>query len=118
MKRLVKRRKTASSIGSPYIHKKINELITTDTNHNKNMSSQEFLVAKQLLADLPIVPTSERIYDLTDQLKLGLLDFLMEDGVFDVKTCHDNWKTCLEATKEYLRGIGILNSDSEGGVIL
>ena len=79
------------------------------------MSSEEFLVAKQLIADLPVIPTSERIYDLTDQLKLGLLDDITGE-TFNRQACYDNWKECLKLTKEYLRGINILCSDEEGGI--
>ena len=117
LKRLCKRKTADADIGSPYVHHKINDLLIKDTNMSKNMSSEEFLVAKQLLADLPIVPTSERIYDLTDQLKLGLLDDVT-DGTFNRKACYDSWETCLDLTREYLRGIGILCSEANGGVKL
>ena len=97
------------------MHHVVNNLITNDTNMSKNMSSEEFLVAKQLLADLPMIPTSERIYDLTDQIKLGLLESVTGEK-FNRQDCYDNWQTCLNLTKQYLRGINILCANEEGGV--
>ena len=63
-----------------------------------------------------MIPTSERIYDLTDQLKLGLFDELFQDEDFNRQRCYDNWQWCLDTTKEYLRGIGILCSNEKGGM--
>jgi hypothetical protein len=100
MKRL---RRIAAQIGSPYIHRIVNDLITTNTNSSKNLSDVEFLIAKQIIADLPITPTSERIYDLTDQIKIGLFN-----DICDITEVYDHWPECLDRTKDYLKSIGIL----------
>ena len=100
MKRL---KKTAAPIGSPYIHRVVNDLITTNTNSSKNLSDIEFLIAKQLLADMPIIPTSERLYDLTDQLKLGLFD-----DICTMEDVYNHWPECLDRVREYLKSINIL----------
>lgn len=97
--------KRLSNHVSPYTHLVVNETVV-NSNTNKTYANPYFLLAKQLLADLPITPTSERIYDLTQQLHIGLLDGVC--NINDTKNVDKNWALCLNTVEEYLRSIGIL----------
>lgn len=115
MKRL---RKMAcdQGLGSPYIHHIINDIVINDST-KKHLSDESFLLAKMLLADIPMIPTSERIYDLRDQINNGLFNDIV-GGEANRHTCKQYWKECLFKTREYLRNNGYLCSDEDGGVIL
>ena len=97
--------KRLSNHVSPYTHDVVTTLVDApDGNLSRKMNAKEsFLIAKQILADLPIVPTGERIYELTQQIQMGLLD---EVCPFD--QVREHWKECVDCVERYLRNINVL----------
>ena len=88
---------------SMYTSRVINDLVVNGGDR-RNRATLEFVTAKKLLADLPIIPTGERVYELTQQLRMGLLDDIC-DG--DLANAEKHWPECVEAVRQYLLGIGI-----------
>lgn len=87
---------------SPYTHGVVNDIVENQSTKS-DYARPEMVLAKQLLADIPIVPTSERIYDLTEQIQLGLLNEICQPA--DAK---EHWQECLNCTIEYLRAVNAL----------
>jgi hypothetical protein len=97
---------------SPQMHNAVTDHIQGDHNVTKRLfSNYNFMIAKRLLADLPIVPTNERAYELTQQIQMGLFD-----DISSVEEAEQNWDAWLTRTIEYLKSIGIFigNGDYEG----
>jgi len=107
-KNLVKRllKKTAHDNNfSKRIHKEI-ELRTINGDNNRSKYEQAnmiFVIAKRLVADLPIVPTNDVIYSIVDDIQVGLYDDL---GT--IETCDQNWDKWLKRTVEILQAQGRL----------
>lgn len=87
---------------SPYAHKVVNTLVE---HYNARVINADpsFVLAKQFLADLPVTPTNERVYELTQQIQNGLLD-----SVCDIKDAYNHWEDCLNVVDNYLRSIKVL----------
>jgi len=98
---------------SPQVHNAVTEQITRDNpivpkstfdDATKRLySNYNFMIAKKLLADLPIVPTNERAYELTEQIQIGLYQ-----DISPVEEAEQHWDAWLERTVVYLHSIGIL----------
>lgn len=86
---------------SPYTHGIVNDIVF-DQSTKRDYARPEMVLAKQLLADLPITPTSERIYDLTEQIQIGLLGDICE-----VADAHEHWQECIDRVNEYLLSINV-----------
>ena len=100
--RLTRRRASDhSTVGSPYVSRVI-EGIVSEGDTVRTLANPAFVLAKQLLAALPIIPTGERVYDLTQQLQVGLLD-----DVCPLSEVGDHWDECVEAVRKYLVDIGV-----------
>ena len=85
---------------SPAMHEEVNRHVV-DGNNTRSLEQQaqmEFVIAKRLLASLPITPTNERVFDLANDLQNGLFADLG-----DVFTCEQNWQDWVERTSELLR---------------
>lgn len=101
MKRLVK---TANSV-SPFIHRVVNDKIVFNPTPSVDNA---MLIAKQALADLPIVPTGERVYELAQEIRHGLLDNIGgPDHAHDSK---ETWESCIDIVERHLIEIGALVS--------
>lgn len=104
MKRLIKKANHSFS-SSKRIHKEI-ELRTINGDNNRSKYEQAnmtFVIAKRLIADLPLTPTNDLIYSVVDDIQVGLYDDL---GTID--TCENNWKDWLVRTIEILQAQGRL----------
>ena len=107
MKRLLKR-SASSDNGSNFskrLHREI-ELRTIDGDNNRSkyeQASMIFVVAKRLIADLPLVPTNDLVYSIVDDIQVGLYDDLG-----NVDNCESNWDQWLQRTVEILQAQGRL----------
>lgn len=100
MKRLV-----ANNNLSKRIYKEI-ELRTINGDNNRSKYEQAnmtFVIAKRLIADLPLTPTNDLIYSIVDDIQVGLYDDL---GT--IETCEKNWSDWLKRTIEILQAQGRL----------
>lgn len=105
MKRLLKKASDDGSSFSKRLHKEI-ELRTINGDNNRSKYEQAnmtFVVAKRLIADLPLTPTNDLIYSIVDDIQVGLYDDL---GT--VNTCDNNWDQWLKRTIEILKAQGRL----------
>lgn len=101
MKRLEKK----ANFTSPRMHREV-ELHTINGDNNRSKIEQAnmtFVIAKRLIADLPLVPTNDLLYSIVDDIQVGLYDDL---GT--VETCDKNWDEWLERTLYILRSQGKL----------
>ena len=99
------RRVTAGAYPDGVFVSRVRHDLVQNSCDRKIRAELEFVTAKQLLADLPIIPTGERVYELTQQLRMGLLDDIC-DG--DLANAKQHWPECVDAVRQYLLGIGIL----------
>lgn len=90
---------------SPQMHKEVDKYISdpTQTHSQVIKASETYLLARRLLQDLPIVPTSERIFELAQEIEIGLFDDLGP-----VEKAEANWDAWKERTKEILKAQKIL----------
>jgi len=87
----------------PYTHDVIEANVSTDEEYLRRLRGNEaFLIAKKILADLPLVPTGNVTYLLTQQIQDGLLDNVC--AISDVK---NHWHECLDVAEKYLKGVEI-----------
>lgn len=93
--------KRLSNHVSPFTHNVVTSLVKQSATRQISSNSAH-LVAKQLLADLPLVPTGGLVFNLTQQIQLGLLD-----EICPIEDAHSHWQECLDLTTKYLKGIGI-----------
>ena len=109
--------KRLSNHVSPFTHNVVTSIVK-DSATRQLASDEAHLVAKQLLADLPLVPTGGLVLNLTQQIQFGLLDevcpiemdYKVEDVIKEVcpiENVHEHWQECLDLTTKYLKGIGI-----------
>lgn len=99
-------KKKANNV-SPAVHEEVNRHVV-DGNNTRSLEQQaqmEFVIAKRLLACLPITPTNERIFELAQDLRSGLFDDLG-----DVFNCEQNWEEWVERTYELLRARKVIIS--------
>ncbi len=99
--RLMKR--TANEVGM-FAHRVVNDIVE-EQNTRKNAANNAYVLAKKLLAALPIVPTGERVWELTQTLQMGLLDDITGGNLDNVND--DNWQACVAAVRQYLFDIGV-----------
>lgn len=106
MSKLRQRLKEANNV-SPSIHKEVEKHVPGgDNNRSKERQSRyEFLLAKRLLAALPIVPTNDRVYDLIQDILIGLYDDISTPEEAESK---ENWDAWVQRTVDILRSKGIL----------
>lgn len=92
---------------SPRMHKEVElHAINGDNNRSKvQQANRQFLIAKRLLADLPLVPTNNLVYSIVDDMQVGLYDDLG-----DIASCDKNWDEWLNRTAELMRAEGYLLS--------
>jgi RAB protein geranylgeranyltransferase component A len=93
--------KRLSNHVSPYTHNVVTSIVDKSSTRLIN-SNESYLLAKQILADLPIVPTGERVYELTQQIQMGLLD-----EVCPISEVKQHWQECLDTVERYLKSIGV-----------
>lgn len=103
--RLLKKASNDGSSFSRRLHKEI-ELRTINGDNNRSKYEQAnmtFVIAKRLIADLPLTPTNDLVYSIVDDIQVGLYDDL---GT--VNTCDNNWQDWLNRTIEILQAQGRL----------
>jgi uncharacterized protein HemY len=90
---------------SPQMHKEVDKFITdpTQTHSQVIKASDAHLLARRLLQDLPIVPTSERIFELAQEIEIGLFDDLGP-----IEEAFNNWDAWKQRVKELLKAQKIL----------
>lgn len=88
---------------SKQIHEEVNGIIKDRNATLKTQSNSAFLIAKQLIDELPLVPTNDRVYDLTQDIMLGSFS-----DISDVSEAKKYWNKWVERTKEILHGKGII----------
>ncbi|MFW6015678.1 MAG: hypothetical protein ACOCRK_04515 [bacterium] len=100
-------KKVANNV-SPSMHKEVEKFVPGgDNNRSKEIGSRmEFIIAKRLLAELPIVPTNDRVYDLVQDILIGLFDDISS---IDDAESKDNWQAWIDRTREILKSKGILD---------
>lgn len=90
---------------SPWMHEQVEKQMTNakgDTT-KKNQSKYEFVIAKRLLMELPIVPTNERVYQLVQDIYIGLFD-----DISPIEEAERHWDMWKKRTMEILENTGIL----------
>lgn len=93
--------KRLSNHVSPYTHDVVTHVVSAQDTKLIH-SNDAFLIAKQILADLPLVPTGERVYELTQQIQMGLLN-----DVCPLNEVYNHWQECLDVVESYLKGIKV-----------
>ena len=93
---------------SPFMHEKVNTHITSEPSGIQTkveQSSMSFVIAKELMAALPLVPANEVLYNLVQDIEMGHYDDIssIEDAMKD-----ENWENWKERTKELLIAKGLL----------
>ena len=89
---------------SPRIHREVEEIISSDEIRTKVLlSKMEFLIAKRLLAELPIVPTNERLYELAQDIHLGFFE-----DISSIDEADKHWEAWVERTNDLLQSKHIL----------
>ena len=93
---------------SPFMHEKVNQHITSEPSGIQTkveQSSVAFVIAKELMAALPLVPANEVLYNLVQDIEMGHYDDIsnLEDAMKD-----ENWENWKERTKELLIAKGLL----------
>jgi len=86
---------------SPFTHNVVTDLVKYSAS-NQIASSEAHSLAKQILADLPLIPTGHLTYNLTQQIQFGLLD-----EVCPIEDAKSHWKQCLAVVSKYLKDMGI-----------
>lgn len=84
------------------------EIVEKEVTNQENKSgyfATAFDLAKALLAELPIVPTSDRVYELVQDIERG--DY---DDISPIENAKEHWEEYVGRTKEILRGRRILIS--------
>ena len=72
-----------------------------DNLRSKSMlANRQFLIAKRLIAALPLVPTNDLTYNLLDDIQAGFYD--------DLGEAEDNWDAWVQRTVELLVAEGRL----------
>ena len=90
---------------SPQMHKEVDKYIEdpTQTHTQVVRANNAMLLARRLLQDLPMVPTNERIFELAQEIEIGLFDDL---GTLE--EAEKNWQAWKDRTVEILKAQKIL----------
>lgn len=91
---------------SPKMHEEVNQHITAEPSGirtKEQQMSDTLLLAKQLIADLPLVPTNDLTYELAQEIEIGQFD-----DISSIELAHDKWDEWMQRTVEILRGKKIL----------
>lgn len=90
---------------SPQMHKEVDQFITdpTQTHSQVIKASDAHLLARRLLQDLPLVPTNERIFELAQEIEIGLFDDLGP-----IEEAFNNWEAWKQRVSEILKAQKIL----------
>ncbi len=86
------------------VYKNIGKFVS-DGNNNLSRevhSKIDYMIARRLLAEIAIVPTNERLYDLIQDISIGLFD-----DISPLENAEENWDEWVERTKEILYAKGI-----------
>ena len=86
---------------SPFTHNVVTDIVRSSSS-NQIASEYAHVLAKQILADLPLIPTGHLVYNLTQQIQFGLLD-----SVCPIEEAKNHWQDCLDVVEKYLKGMGI-----------
>ncbi len=91
---------------SKNMHREVERHIT-DKDGNRwrvQQSQMAFLIAKRLIAALPLVPTNERVYELSQDIVIGKFD-----DICSIEECEKEqyWDLWVQRTKELLKSNGI-----------
>jgi hypothetical protein len=86
---------------SPFTHNVVTDIVKKSSS-NEIASSYAHVLAKQILADLPLIPTGHLVYNLTQQIQFGLLD-----SVCPLEDVKNHWQECLDVAGQYLKDMGI-----------
>jgi hypothetical protein len=86
---------------SPFIHKQVEQqMANPEGNTSQVLNAQmDFVIAKRLLADLPIVPTNERTYELCQEIQMGVFS--------DCGDPDENWEEWKQRAREILEAKGV-----------
>lgn len=83
-----------------------NEIVEKEVSTGKGeYFSTAFELAKALIAELPIVPVNDRIYELVQDIERG--DY---DDIAPIEEAKEHWEAFVERTREILRARRILIS--------
>ena len=94
--------KRLSNRACPYTHSVTTQLVKDGKPSAEGLQSDEYyLLARKLLADLPMVPDATKLYALTDELRFGLLD-----NICALEDVDAHWDECLDATANFLKNTG------------
>lgn len=93
--------KRLSNHVSPYTHNVVTSLVDKQATR-KMQANDALLLAKQILADLPLVPTGGLTYNLAQSIQFGLLD-----EVCPIEDAHKYWQDCLDVAERYLKEMKI-----------
>ena len=103
-----KENKKVANHVSPFMHEEVMQHIISEPSGIRSkvqQSSMAFVIAKDLMAALPLVPANEVLYNLVQDIEAGHYD--------DISTLEDaekeeNWEAWKERTKEILIAKGLL----------
>lgn len=100
---------------SPEMHREVDRYIK-DPNQTRSQAmkaSDAMLLARQLIQSLPIVPTNERIFELAQEIEIGMFDDL--GPIEDVRKNWESWQNrvreILQAQKILLAATNNFNTD-------
>lgn len=93
--------KRLSNHVSPYTHDVVTTLVKKQATDKMN-ANNAFLIAKKILADLPLVPTGGLTYNLAQSIQFGLLD-----EICPIEEVDKHWQECLDVASRYLHEIKI-----------
>lgn len=116
MKRLIKKSSSDNNF-SRRMHREIElHVINGDNNRSKlEQANMAFVIAKRLIADLPLTPSNDLLYLLVDDIQAGVYDDL---GTID--TADRNWGQWLRRTMDNLKRQGRIityNTNTEKPII-
>jgi hypothetical protein len=96
---------------SPQMHKEVDKYIedSTQTHTQVVRANNAMLLARRLLQDLPMVPTNERIFELAQEIEIGLFDDLGP-----LEEAEKNWQAWKDRTVEILKAQKILIAAVQG----
>lgn len=81
------------------MHKEV-ELMTINGNNNRSLLQQadiHFVIARRIIADLPLAPTNDLMYKIVDDMMEGKYADLGP-----IEQADNNWSSWLERTKNIL----------------
>lgn len=96
MKRLNAKLKHLANNTSRRMHKEVElHVINGDNNRSKlEQANMNFIIARQLIADLPLVPSNDLLYTVVDNMQNGLYN--------DLLPYENHWQECLKRTQDIL----------------